>query len=62
MLEVFPLAQALQLVFKGSGECAEVQWTFLGFSIAEWSLVCFSLIILVTLVVTIISGKEKAVA
>lgn len=59
MLEVFPLAQALELILKGSGECAEVQWTFLGFSIAEWSLVCFSLIILATLTITFLIKPAK---
>ena len=43
MLEVFPLSETLQMVFTGSGECAEVDWTFLGFSIAEWSLLWFVL-------------------
>jgi protein dithiol:quinone oxidoreductase len=38
MLERFPLGQALQKIFAGSGECAEVSWRFLGLSIAEWSL------------------------
>ncbi|HWS03535.1 MAG TPA: disulfide bond formation protein B [Gammaproteobacteria bacterium] len=42
MLESFPLKEALQLVLRGSGECAEVDWTLLGFSIAEWMLVVFS--------------------
>ena len=42
MLEAFPLNQTLQLVFKGSGECAAVEWTLLGFSIAEWMLVVFA--------------------
>ncbi len=41
MLDVFPLADALKMVLSGSGECAEVQWTFLSFSIAEWSILCF---------------------
>jgi len=41
MLERFPLGQVLDKVLKGSGECAEVGWTFLGLSIAGWSLVCF---------------------
>jgi disulfide bond formation protein DsbB len=41
MLEAFPLGQALKMILSGSGECAEVQWNFLGFSIAEWSLVWF---------------------
>ena len=44
MLDVFPLSDALRMVFAGSGECAEVTWTFLSLSIAEWSLICFLLI------------------
>jgi len=41
MLENFPLGQALKRLFSGTGECAVVDWTFLGLSIAEWSLACF---------------------
>jgi disulfide bond formation protein DsbB len=41
MLEVFPLNQTLHMVFTGSGECADVLWSFLGLSIPAWSLVCF---------------------
>ena len=41
MLENFPLAQALKKLVSGSGECAAVDWTFLGLSIAEWSLAWF---------------------
>ena len=41
MLENFPLVQTLKKLAAGSGECAKVDWTFLGFSIAEWSVVCF---------------------
>ena len=50
MLEVFPFQQAISMILKGSGECAEVQWTFLSFSIAEWSLVCFSAIAIATVI------------
>jgi len=42
MLDAFPLTDALRMILSGSGECAEVQWTFLSFSIAEWSIVCFT--------------------
>jgi disulfide bond formation protein DsbB len=38
MLENLPLATTLQKLVAGSGECAKVDWTFLGLSIAEWSL------------------------
>jgi disulfide bond formation protein DsbB len=41
MVENFPLARTLQLLLRGSGQCAEVHWTFLGLSIAEWSLAWF---------------------
>lgn len=46
MLEVFPLTDALKMVFSGSGECAEVDWMFLSLSIAEWSLAWFILLAL----------------
>lgn len=41
MLERFPLTQALQKIFAGSGECAEAGWRFLGLTIAGWSLAWF---------------------
>lgn len=36
MLDNFPLTEALQMVFKGSGECADVVWSFLGLSMPAW--------------------------
>ena len=41
MLNVFPLSDAIKMILSGSGECAEVQWRFIGLSIAEWSLIMF---------------------
>lgn len=48
MLENLPFMRTLEKLFKGSGQCAEVKWTFLSLSIAEWSLVCFVLLSLLT--------------
>ena len=42
MLENFPLSRTLKTLVAGTGECAVVDWTFLGFSIAEWSLAWFT--------------------
>jgi len=39
MMQNFPLADALSMVFKGSGECAEVSWSFLGLSMPAWVVV-----------------------
>ncbi len=49
MIETFPLKRAIPMIFKGSGDCTKVDWTFLGGSIANWSFVCFVVIGLVAL-------------
>ena len=46
MLDVLPLFEAIRMMLTGSGECAEVDWTFLGLAIAEWSLGWFVLLAL----------------
>ena len=42
MMKNFPLGETLMKLIEGTGECAKVDWTFLGFSIAEWALVWFA--------------------
>ena len=49
MLENFPLSRTLGTLIKGTGECAVVDWTFLGLSIAEWSLGWFAIFFLYAL-------------
>lgn len=41
LLDVFPWQEAIGKVLRGSGECAEVSWTFLTLSIPEWTLIAF---------------------
>ena len=41
MIETFPLQRAIPMIFKGSGDCSKIDWTFLGGTIANWSLVSF---------------------
>jgi disulfide bond formation protein DsbB len=45
MIESFPLKRVIPMVFKGSGDCSAVDWTFLGLSIANWSFLCFSAVL-----------------
>ncbi len=42
IIENFPLNRVIPMIFKGSGDCSVVDWTFLGGSIANWSFVCFT--------------------
>ncbi len=39
MWENFPLADVISMVFKGSGECATIDWHFLGLSMPAWVLI-----------------------
>ena len=41
MVETFPLKRLIPMIFKGSGDCTKIDWTFLGLSIANWSFLCF---------------------
>lgn len=48
-LENEPWLQTIALLFKGDGNCAEVHWRFLGFSMGEWSLGWFVALLIVAL-------------
>jgi disulfide bond formation protein DsbB len=41
ILNHFPFARALDIILRGSGECAEVTWRLLGLSIPTWTLAVF---------------------
>jgi disulfide bond formation protein DsbB len=39
--EVFPVSEVIEMVLTGSGECAEVNWVFLGLSMPAWVFLWF---------------------
>lgn len=41
MFENFPLAKALKLLFRGTGDCAAIDWTFLGLTLPQLALITF---------------------
>ena len=49
MLDNFALGDTINMVLRGSGECAEVLWTFIGISIPGWTLLAFILLATVSL-------------
>lgn len=44
MLRHLPFTETLALVFRGSGDCAAINWTFAGLSMPVWSFVAFVLL------------------
>ena len=41
MFQYFPLFDTLKLMLSGTGDCAKVDWTMLGFSMPAWTLLAF---------------------
>ena len=39
MIANFPLSEVLEMVFSGSGECAEINWSFAFLSMPAWALI-----------------------
>ncbi|MCC6534896.1 MAG: disulfide bond formation protein B [Burkholderiales bacterium] len=58
ILSRFPLSKAIDIVLRGSGECADKGWTFLGLTIAGWALVWFVLLGLLAVALAL-SGKPR---
>ena len=59
MIETFPLQRVIPMIFKGSGDCSKVDWTFLGGSIANWSFLCFVAIGLTALVLIVRLARQR---
>jgi disulfide bond formation protein DsbB len=59
LLEAFPLTSVIRTVLTGSGECAKVDWTFLGLSMPEWSLAWFVLLAAWIVLKMLLPGKAR---
>jgi len=44
LMELYPILDVLKIILTGSGECAAIDFTILGLSIAAWSFGLFSVI------------------
>ncbi len=55
ILKTHPFFKSLEVILKGSGECAAVDWRFLTLSIAQWTLIWFILFAVIGLVI----GRKK---
>lgn len=62
MIETFPLQRVIPMIFKGSGDCAKIDWTFLGGSIANWSFLAFCFFGVVALVLMVKLARQRPLA
>ncbi len=49
MLDYFPLFDVVKLMLSGTGDCAKIDWIFLGFSIPQWTLLAFLMLATVSI-------------
>ena len=57
LFQNFPLRKFLQLVFKGTGECTAIDWTLLGFTIPQLSLIAFTGLGLYAVVLVVVKKR-----
>ena len=41
ILDSFPIMEALEVLMRGDGNCAEIKWEFLGISMPGWAFIWF---------------------
>jgi len=49
MFDNFPLQEVFELVFRGTGDCSEIDWTLLHLTIPEWSAIWFFIFALLSI-------------
>lgn len=59
MIENFPIGRAIPMIFKGSGDCSAIDWTFLGGTIANWSFVWFVGFTLAGLLIALQAWRQR---
>ena len=41
LFDNFSITEVIAMLFRGDGNCAEVQWQLMGLSMPGWVMVCF---------------------
>ena len=58
MLENMPFKSFLDTIFNSTGDCADIQWQFLGLSLPELTLILFVVFLLLSLAMFSTTGRE----
>lgn len=58
MLDIKPITEVIAWAARGTGECAQVQWTFLGVSIPGWTFIAF-LLLGITIIIALVRYRQE---
>jgi protein dithiol:quinone oxidoreductase len=59
MIENYSISRAIPMIFRGSGDCTAIDWTFLGGTIANWSFLCFVAFAVLLLILLLKGGARR---
>jgi len=59
LIDLYPVLDALKMALSGSAECAAIDFSFLGISIAGWSLILFGSFITVGLYIVYLQKQRR---
>ena len=62
LLHMFPVTQVIVQVLRGGGECAKVDWTFLGLAMPAWVLITALVLGVAGTIANAITARRDAVA
>ena len=58
LMDMLPFTEVVATVLRGDGNCALIDWTFLGVSLPGWSLVAFIGLALLALAAPVAARRE----
>lgn len=58
LMGMLPFTEVVQTILRGDGNCAVIDWSFLGLSLPGWALVAFAGLALLALAAPVIARKE----
>jgi protein dithiol:quinone oxidoreductase len=58
LMDILPFTEVVTTILRGDGNCAVIDWSFLGLSLPGWALVAFIALALLALAAPFIARKE----
>ena len=58
LMDMLPFTEVISTILKGDGNCAVIDWTFLGLSLPGWALVAFAGLAVLAIAAPMIARKE----
>jgi disulfide bond formation protein DsbB len=59
LMDVLPFSEVITTILRGDGNCAVIDWSFLGLSLPGWALVAFAGLVLIALAAPLVARKES---